>query len=311
MQYDKNRFKIQAFPHPSVLFWVLFPVVIVNELIFGQLTPKVTLIDKERDKPQAERCYIPCPHCETLNDRRLWATKGNAFGHWFCLVCPSCHQIIPCVWNIFSLAVLAITFPLWYFPVRFFRHRWIEKEKERLAKVLERPLPQATSIHSMGWIGVFVMGVSMVVMFVISEVVLNVWREREWDLKTVLESLPMWMFTSFVCISMMIWVEKETKKEKERWANIPERPLIRAIRAKSIESTIKSINLFLKGAFYYGGGMWVAFGILPEMWEVLNGGEWDLRMMFDALPFFLLGGFVMGCFMHVSVSLTNLKGRKT
>ena len=307
MRYDKNRFKIWALPHPFSLLWVLFPAFMFNELIFGQRLPKVTLIEKESDKPPEERSYIPCPHCETLNDRRLWATKGNAFGHWFGLVCPSCHQIIPCLWNIFSLAILAITSPLWYFPVRFFRHRWIEKEKERLAKALERPLLQATSIIDSLSIGI-VSGISMWVVWVIREVVRN---GGEWDLKTVLESLPTSLLIGFGIGCLMEWVEKETKKEKERLANVPERPLIRAIRAKSIKSSIKSMNLFLKGTFYFGGGMWVAFGMLPEMWEVLNGGEWDLRMMFDTLPLALLFGFAWGCFMYVLVSLTNLKGRKT
>ncbi|MCY3741813.1 MAG: hypothetical protein OXH00_12400 [Candidatus Poribacteria bacterium] len=306
MRYDKNRFKIQALPHPLNLLWVLFPAFMFNELIFGQRVPKVTLIDKESDKPLEERTYIPCPHCETLNDRRLWATKGNAFGHWFGLVCPSCHQIIPCLWNIFSLAILAITFPLWYFPVRFFRHRWIEKEKERLAKVLERPLISATSIHSMGWIGDVSVGVSVAVTGVILEVVRNVWRGREWDLKTMLESLPMWVFAGFVSACLIGWLEKETKKQKERLANVRERPLIRAIRAKSIKSTIKSINLFLKGTIYFGGGMWVAFAV----WEALTEREWDLRMMFDMLPLSLLFGFILGCFMYVLVSLTNLKAER-
>ena len=146
MQYDKNRFEIWALPHPLVLFWVLNPVAIFSELILGQRLPKVLLIDKESDKPWMERTYVPCPHCETLNDGRLWA-KWNAFGHWFGFVCPSCHQVIPCLWSIFSLAVLAITFPLWYFPARFFRRRWLEIEKETLAKVLERPLIQAKSIN--------------------------------------------------------------------------------------------------------------------------------------------------------------------
>ena len=122
MQYDKNRFKIQAVPHPLVLQWILNPALIFNELILGQRIPKVMLIDEESDKPLMERTYIPCPHCETLNDSRLWG-KRNSFGHWFGFVCPNCHQIIPCLWNIFSLAILAITFPLWYFPARFCRHR--------------------------------------------------------------------------------------------------------------------------------------------------------------------------------------------
>ena len=211
MQYDKNRFKIWALPHPLVLFWVLFPALIFNELILGQRHPKVSLIDKESDKPLLERCYIPCPHCETLNDARLWG-KRKAFGNWFGLVCPSCHQVIPCLWNIFSLVMLAITFPLWYFPARFFRRRWLEKEKERLANVLERPLIQA-----------------------------------------------------------------------------------------------KSINWLLRGTLYWGGFMWVILGVIPQIREVLNGGEWDLMMMFVSLPIWMVGGFAWGLFMRFFM---NRKGEK-
>ncbi len=212
MQYDKNRFKIWALPHPIVLHWVLNPGLMFNELILGQRLPKVTLIDKESDKPFFERCYIPCPHCETLNDNRLCG-KRNTFGHWFGFVCPSCHQVIPCLWNIFSLAVLAITFPLWYLPARFFRQRWLEKEKERLANVLERPLIQA-----------------------------------------------------------------------------------------------KSINWLLSGTLYWGGFMWVILGVIPQIREVLNGGEWDLMMMFVSLPIWMVGGFAWGLFMRFFM---NRKGEKT
>ena len=198
MQYDKNRFEIWALPHPLVLFCVLNPAIMFNELILGQRLPKVTLIDEKSDRPFFERCYIPCPHCETLNDNRLWG-KRNTFGHWFGLVCPSCHQVIPCLWNIFSLAVLAITFPLWYFPARLFRRRWLEKEKKRLASVLEGPLTQAGDI-----------------------------------------------------------------------------------------------NWFLRGIFFFGGLIWVILDIIPQVWEVLNGGEWDLIMMFIAFPIWLFPGFVCG-----------------
>ena len=301
MQYDKNRFKIWALPHPRVLSWVLFPVIMINELIFGQRLPKVTLIDKENDKPLPEGSYIPCPHCETLNDARLWA-KSNALGHWFGFVCPSCHEIIPCLWNIFSLAVLAITLPLWYFPVRFFRRRWLEKEKKRLAKVLERPLIQAKSMH---WLSIFLMffvsGVSMAVMLVIFEVL---WHGREWGLKTMLDSLPICIAASFASSLIMIWTEKDKDKEKERLANVSERPLIQAIQAKSIKR-FESIKWFVRGTFYLGGFVWVAFEVLPEMWEVLNGGEWDL--MFDALPVCLLLGWMCGGFMYV---LTNLRAER-
>ncbi len=44
MQYDKNRFEIWALPHPLVLFWVLFPPLIFNELILGQRQPQ-SLVD--------------------------------------------------------------------------------------------------------------------------------------------------------------------------------------------------------------------------------------------------------------------------
>ena len=210
MQYDKSRFKIWALPHPSILFWVLFPALIVNELIFGQRLPKVSLVDEKSDKPFMERTYVPCPHCETLNDGRLWSRR-NAFGHWFGLVCPSCHQIIPCLWNIFTLAILAITFPLWYFPVRFFRHRWIEIEKKRLAKVLERPLVQAKSINWL-WllIGVFGWGVPTWVLF---EVGLVLYNGEEWDLKMMLVSLPIWLVAGFAWgLWMRFYVNRKGKK---------------------------------------------------------------------------------------------------
>ena len=293
MRYDKNRFKIWALPHPILLHWVLNPVIMFNELIFGQRLPKVSLVDKESDKPWMERSYIPCPHCETLNDGRLWA-KGNAFGHWFGLVCPSCHQIIPCLWNIFSLAVLAITLPLWYFPARFFRQRWLEKEKERLAKVLERPLIQTKSINLLLSLLMGVFG--SVPTWAIAEVLEVLYYGGEWDLKTMLESLPFYLLGGFVSGSVMHVSLLE--KEKKRVANVLERHLRQA----------KSINWFFRGTFYFGGFLWIAFEVLPEMWQVLNGREWDLRAMFDMLPFCLLGGFTWGSFMHV---VMNLKGRKT
>ena len=59
MRYDKNRFKIWALPHPLILHWVLNPIIMFNELLFGQRLPTVTLIDKKSDKPQLEGSYIP------------------------------------------------------------------------------------------------------------------------------------------------------------------------------------------------------------------------------------------------------------
>ncbi len=208
MQYDKNRFKIWALPHPLILFWVLCPALIFNELIFGQRLPKVMLIDKESDKPLMERTYVPCPHCETLNDQRLWA-KWNDFGHWFGFVCPSCHQVIPCLWNIFTLAILAVTLPLWYFPARFFRRRWLDIEKKRLARALERPLIEVKFIH---WllIGIFGWGV-------LSWVLFEGWLfldGREWDLMKMIGNLPIWLVSGFVWgLLMHFFMNRKGKRE--------------------------------------------------------------------------------------------------
>ncbi len=207
MQYDKNRFKVWSLRPPFVLFWVLFPGIMFFELMSGLRLPKVVLVDKESDKLRRERTYYPCPHCETLNDARLW-TEENVLGNWYGLVCPSCHQIIPCLWSILSLVVLAITFPLRYFPERFFRRRWLEIEKERLTNVLERPL----------------------------------------------------------------------------------------IQTKSINNRLL-INWLLRGTLYFGVFMWLIFAVIPQVWEVLNGGEWNLRMLFFGLLIFMVGGYVWGLFM--------------
>ena len=220
MQYDKNRFEIWALPHPFIFFWVLCPSLMFNELILGQRLPKVTLIDKKSDKPWIERCYIPCPHCETLNDHRLWA-KWNEFGHWFGFVCPSCHQVIPCLWNVFSLVVLAITFPLWYFPARFFRQRWLAKEKERLAKVLERPLIQARSINCFFFRGMLYLGGFV---WVIIEVIPQVWEilnGGEWDWITMFIALPFWLAVCFPCgLYMRSWMNRKGKKVADRHESI-------------------------------------------------------------------------------------------
>ena len=211
MQYDKTRYTIWTLRHPLIWFWVLFPALILNELILGQRIPKVMLTDKESDAPWMERTYVPCPHCETLNDQRLWA-KWNGFGHWFGFVCPSCHEIIPCLWNIFSLAVLAITFPLWYFPARFFRRRWLEIEKKRVAKVLERPLIQAKSIK---WllIGTFGFGGFM---WLVNEVVRQiraVLNGGEWDWIMMFIALPIWLATGFAWgLWMRFFMNRKGKK---------------------------------------------------------------------------------------------------
>ncbi|MDE0636176.1 MAG: hypothetical protein OXI43_10060 [Candidatus Poribacteria bacterium] len=184
MEYDKDRYEIWTLRNPYILFYVLFPGTIITELILGHRIPKVMLIDKKSDKPWMERTYVPCPHCQTLNDGRLWA-KTHSVGHWFGLLCASCHQVIPCLWGIFSLAILVITFPLRYFPARFFRPRWIEIEKKRIRKATERPLIQAANIN---WrlIGAGFFGGFMWLFMTFIPQAWDVYNGKEWDLMMLL-----------------------------------------------------------------------------------------------------------------------------
>ena len=213
MQYDKNRFKIWALPHPILLHWALNPGIMFGELILGVRVAKVTLIDKKSDKPLVERTYIPCPHCETLNDARLWA-KWDAFGHWFGFVCPNCYEIIPCLWNIFSLVILAITFPLWYLPVRFFRQRWLEKEKKRVKNALKRPFIQVKFVHwvlmdTFGW------GGFMWIFMEVGPQAWEVWRGEEWDLTMMFVALGIWLVTGFAMGWFTgFWMNSKSNRER-------------------------------------------------------------------------------------------------
>ena len=204
MQYDKDRYRIWGPTHPIVVFCRVFPLNVIFELTFGHRQPKVFLVDKMSDKPWMERRYIPCPHCETLNDARLWS-KWNAIGNWFGLVCPSCHQVIPCLWNIFSLTILAITYPLWYFPAKALRQRWLEKAKEKLANAQQRPLHQAASIKwfligFIGWWGI---------MYTVSDFIPQLWdvlHGEEWDLTLTLVLLLLQAIMGFVWGLSMHWL---------------------------------------------------------------------------------------------------------
>ncbi len=146
MQYDETKYEIWKLPHGLLLHWILNPGIMVNEIFLGQRQPAVTLIDKSSNAPLMERAYIPCEHCGALNDSRLWA-KGNAFGHWFGFVCPECGGKIKCIWNVFSLAVLAVTFPIWILLKWKFEQQWLEAQSKRLQQMKNKSAPTSQSIN--------------------------------------------------------------------------------------------------------------------------------------------------------------------
>lgn len=115
--------KSRKLPHPLLLHWTLNPGLVLNELLLGQRVASLQLICESCPGPQRERTFVPCPSCQVVHDERVWA-GANAFGNWLGLICPTCSKRIPCLWNVVSLGVLAITAPLWYLPhLYYFRDR--------------------------------------------------------------------------------------------------------------------------------------------------------------------------------------------
>jgi hypothetical protein len=110
-----SNFKWWKLPHPLILHWILNPGLVFNEIILGQRLPKVQLICKDCECALLDRVYIPCPSCHSMHWGRLWSGK-RGFGNWRGIACPACGAPIPCVWNLFSLLLLALTSPIWVLP---------------------------------------------------------------------------------------------------------------------------------------------------------------------------------------------------
>ena len=117
-----HHFKIWKLPNPLLLHWVINPGLAFNELVLGQRVPCESFECLSCDLPRNERGFAFCRACGTLHDSRIWQGK-QGFGNWLGLVCPSCGERIPCLWNLLSLAILAVTAPLWWVLVRLYRRR--------------------------------------------------------------------------------------------------------------------------------------------------------------------------------------------
>ena len=130
--FDESKYKIYTWKHWMILHFILNPGLAFNELILGQRIPKISLEDKTSEKPRAERSYVPCPHCDTLNDGRTGSTdNGTAFKNWFGLYCPECGNIIPCVRNVTSLIILTLSFPIWGWFKDDLKKKWLARQPER------------------------------------------------------------------------------------------------------------------------------------------------------------------------------------
>ncbi len=211
-EYDRNKYKVWALPHPLLLHWIINPGLAFNEIILGQRIPKVTLIDKTLDMPLMERSFIPCPSCGELHDGRFWAKK-NAFGHWFGYVCPTCGEIIPCLWNLTSLSILIVTSPLWYFPVKLWKSKWIQFEKSRYKNINT----EYTSYEKIPWIkmGIFFGGLMWLILGLIPQVYnFIIWRRFNWH--SLLDSAFIWAIAGFFfAVIMYIWSGLRPKRKTQ------------------------------------------------------------------------------------------------
>ena len=142
MEYDKSKYKIWTWKNPLMLHWIINPGAAFNELALGQRVPKVTLIEKNKDKPIGERTFIPCPHCGTLHSALKWSVQNKtAFKNWFGLYCDHCGKIIPCLTNLTSYVILGITFPIWICFKEKWKAKWLAEQKVKFSRPLQLTQP--------------------------------------------------------------------------------------------------------------------------------------------------------------------------
>jgi len=187
-----SNFKRWELPHPIVLHWILNPALAFNEIVFGQRLPKCQLICQDCDGALLERAYIPCPSCRTMHYGRLVSGK-RGFKNWRGLACPSCGERIPCVWNVFSLLFLLLTFPLWALPYfLYYRKRPLNALYDAQEDPLppERELTKKTWIHlGLGW------GAAMWLFMSVMPLLTGGDLDKVW--RSALIGLPIWALAGF------------------------------------------------------------------------------------------------------------------
>ncbi len=130
-QYDKERYRIQDWKSPTVIFWFLNPFGFINELILGHTLPKISLIERKTNRPYYQRLLTPCPHCNTLHPSTKWIQKPTGFKNWFGIYCDHCKGIIPIQRSLTTLLLLAITFPFWVGFKEALKRKWLLAQPSR------------------------------------------------------------------------------------------------------------------------------------------------------------------------------------
>lgn len=153
MSAPSPEFSRRTWKYILNLFWILFPPVAINELLFGQRLPKVMLLSNNKRQSLWQRSMVPCPHCHTRHPALTWSTQNKtALGNWFGLYCPACGGVIPCLWNLTSLLMLILTFPLWIWFRKPLRNRWLRWQRARFRRPLNLETPGYNWVaQGLGW----------------------------------------------------------------------------------------------------------------------------------------------------------------
>ena len=206
LEYDTTKYKAWTWKTPIVLPWIINPGVAFNELVLGQRIPKIMLIERYSNKPIYENSFVPCPHCGTLHDGRVWSSQNKtAFKNWFGYYCPKCGEIIPCLWNLTSLLILTLTSPIWFWFKDSMKARWLSKQKKRFESIEIRK-PEWRDIHwlkmGLGW------GLFMLIFMTLIDI-------KEFNWINLLISVPVWFLAGLAFgYSMKYFMGKKGKAEK-------------------------------------------------------------------------------------------------
>ncbi len=208
MKNDTNKFKIYDWKNISTIHWMLNPGLMINELVLGQRIPKVYLVEQTSDKPRIERTHIPCPHCETIHKQSTWSqANGTSTKNWYGLFCPTCEQTIPCVTNVFSRALLFLSYPFWGRKKEINKAKWLSKQPARYKDICQNtsnPFDRKTWwLTGLTWASF---------MFILMSVLYPIAKGEVVTTNSIAISLTIWTVAGLVFgLSMFLFTESKGK----------------------------------------------------------------------------------------------------
>lgn len=212
MKYDKEKYKIWDWKSPVILHWIINPGLVINELILGQTSPKVILIEREGEKPFYQRSLVPCPHCGELHSGLKYSAQNKtAFKNWFGFYCDNCKEIIPVQRNLTSLIILTITFPIWGWFKQSIKQKWLDKQPERYKnlnlEIIEKENTTKNWLKSGLLFGLF--------MFITMQIIFPLIKSEEITQKSILIGIPICLIFGLGWgLTMKWWMNKKGKENK-------------------------------------------------------------------------------------------------